>query len=489
MGVAMVAVEKAMELAAAAAAAINQATLDYIRTSTTGRQALDNYTAALERSKQEIAVAIADTGLYQKAAESLTEILPQLTTEIIKGIGAIEDAITIYMEYKDVIDGVVGVLQGMVPGVKSVLTILEVGKVVWDGTVQVLDSVATAIENSTTELEEQAPAIQTVTSAWDRLTGAIDDNISSTIELGREYRATAAVSEFAGNLVGFFRGTVSTTSDELEENTRLQRENNIARGEAVKDIDAITQAQQAAEKAARSATLALYEFFGMKPPGPVEKPEPPADPKIKAIRDLIAAEQEAAERRAQITAVERAETDARHEEFRQGIEERFELLNGYTVNFEDLTTRQIAKLNQLDVEEARVLGNMRGHTEDMAAGTITALAGAAGAQTSALDAVKQSVGGMLVAKGTEAIFSGTIKSAQLNPMGVIEIGAGIAAVAAGTSLGGGGGGGASPSVPPSTTPGSNQTTYTNVSMGFVGDRRAASREVADVNRNAMRRGL
>jgi phage-related tail protein len=203
--------------------------------------------------------------------------------------------------------------------------------------------------------------------------------------------------------------------------------------------------------------------------------------------------EDAAREQARIEAAQRRETDQRHEEFREQIEEKFQLLNGYTVAFEDLTTRQIARLNQLSTEETRFLGNMRGHTEDLAAGTIAALAGAAGAQTSALDAVKESVGQMLIAKGTEAIYSGTIKSVQLNPLGPLEIAAGVTAIAAGSSMSGKGAGaaagaGASPSVP-STTPGESMTQYTNVSFGFVGDRRQIGRDVADAQEDARRRGL
>jgi phage-related minor tail protein len=58
MGVAMKVVEKAMEMAGVAVAAINETTVSYIRTTERGRNSLDSYTDALERSKHQIAIAI-----------------------------------------------------------------------------------------------------------------------------------------------------------------------------------------------------------------------------------------------------------------------------------------------------------------------------------------------------------------------------------------------------------------------------------------------
>jgi hypothetical protein len=176
------------------------------------------------------------------------------------------------------------------------------------------------------------------------------------------------------------------------------------------------------------------------------------------------------------------------EAFKTDIEQRFELLHGYSMAYEEMTNKQIQNTARMTDDQAKAVGFARETLAQAGAASVAALASAAGEGKSAADALKAVIGSELINVGTAAIFKGAIKTAGGNPMGLLEAAAGAAAVAAGTAMGGGGGG-ASPSVPPSTTPGSNQTTYTNVSMGFVGDRRAASREVADVNRNAMRRGL
>jgi hypothetical protein len=498
MGVAMVAAEKAMELAAAAAAAINQATIDYIRTSQAGRAAIDGYTDALERSKQEIAKAIADTGLYQKAAEGLTQILPQLTEEIVKGIGAIEDAVIIYMEYKDVIDGVVGVLQNMIPGLQSVLTILEAGKVVWNGTVQALDYVATAIETNTTELEQQAPAVDTATTAWDRLTGALNNNLESTIQIGQQYRATAAVSELAGNIVGFFRGTVRTTTDEIDnQNTSLSRSTRL-HDDHTEAVDTAAQAQAGLAAAMQITARATQQA------------------EQAAIRESERMQQEAA-RREEILAQYRAdrqreirqqsfdETQAALEdslaELLDPAQERMNMLFGggdldeLMERTDKFSNRLTTNLLNMSDEGAASLGVLNTAMNDLAGGFGAAFGEALMSGERVDKALKKSLAGMLSSLGQTYLAQGAalLIPPPFNPIGNPAAGGTMIGVG-GAMLGlsaafGGGGGKKSPSTPASTTPGQTQTQYTSVNFGFVGDRRAAGREVADVQEDARRRGL
>jgi hypothetical protein len=187
-------------------------------------------------------------------------------------------------------------------------------------------------------------------------------------------------------------------------------------------------------------------------------------------------------------AQEEADRATSLEAFKTDIEQRFELLHGYSMAYEEMTNKQIQNTARMTDDQAKAIGFARETIAQAGAASVAALAAAVGEGKSAADALKAVIGQELVNVGTAAIFKGAIKTAGGNPMGLAEAAAGVAAVAAGTAMGGGGGG-ASPSVAPSTTPGSNQTTYTNVSMGFVGDRRSAAREVADVQRDAMRRGL
>lgn len=503
MGVAMVAAEKAMELAAAAAAAINQATIDYIRTSQAGRAAIDGYTDALERSKQEIAKAIADTGLYQKAAEGLTQILPQLTEEIIKGIGAIEDAVIIYMEYKDVIDGVVGVIQNMIPGLQSVLTILDAGKVIWDGTVQALDYVATAIETNTTELEQQAPAVDTATTAWDRLTGALNNNLESTIQIGQQYRATAAVSELAGNIVGFFRGTVTTTTEAIDDqNTSLSRSTRL-HDDHTEAVDTAAQAQAGLAAAMQITARATQQA------------------EQAAIRESERMQQEAA-RREEILAQYRADRqrEIRQQSFDEAqtaledslaelldpAQERMNMLFGGG-DLEELMERTGKFSNKLTTfllnmsdEGASALGVLNTAMNDLAGGFGAAFGEALMSGERVDKALKKALAGMLSSLGQTYLAQGAalLIPPPFNPLGN-PVAGGVMLGVGGTMLGlsaawGGIGGGEkakkSPSTPAaSTTPGQSQTQYTNVSFGFVGDRRAAGREVADVQEDARRRGL
>jgi hypothetical protein len=190
-----------------------------------------------------------------------------------------------------------------------------------------------------------------------------------------------------------------------------------------------------------------------------------------------------------------AERQAREEEaraesleaFKTDIEERFELLHGYSLAYEEMTNKQIQNTAKMTDDQAKALGGAKTAFAEIGAASVAALAAAAGEGKSAADALKAVIGQELVARGTAAIFDGAIKIAGGNPMGFAIAAAGTAAVVAGTAMGASKG--ASPSTPPSTTPGESMTQYTSVNFGFVGDRRAAGREVADVQENAQRRGL
>ena len=185
-----------------------------------------------------------------------------------------------------------------------------------------------------------------------------------------------------------------------------------------------------------------------------------------------------------------AEEEAAREEsleaFRTDLEERFELLNGYSLAYEDMTSRQIQNTAKMTDDQAKLIGGAKTMFAEVGAASVAALASAAGEGKSAADALKAVIGQELVSRGTAAIFDGAIRIASGNPMGFGIAAAGAAAVTAGVAMGASKG--ASPSSPASTTPGENMTQYTSVSFGFVGDRRAAGREVAEVQENANRRG-
>ena len=544
MGVAMVAVEKAMELAAAATAAINQATLDYIRSSQAGRASIDAYTDALERSKQEIAVAIADTGLYQKAAQSLAEFLPKLTTEVIKGIGAIEDTITIYMEYKGVIDGVVSVIQKMIPGLQSVLDIIAASKIVWDGTVQVLDSVATSIRESTTEVEEQTPAIQTATSAWDLLTDAMDDNIDSAINVGREYRAVAAVSNLAGNLVSFFRPSLRAQEEaanaaaaasaayatQMEAEAQALRALVAARNSADDQVQSQIQAvladdsievRIARERLLNQATDEQIQYLLAIWRTEDRAREQRTRDEAEAARESVRIQAEA-NRQLEMLAQHRAnrEREIRTQSFDEAqlaledslaelldpAQQRMDMIFGGG-NLDELMERTGKFSNRLTTdllnmsdEGAAALGTLNMAMNDMAGGFGAALGSALMSGDRLDKALKKSVAGMLSSLGQTylAMGAGLLIPPPFNPLGnpvaggvMIGVGGGMLGLSAAFGgIGGGEKGKKSPSTAaPSSMPGQSQTTYTNVSFGFVGDRRAAGREVADVQEDARRRGL
>lgn len=159
------------------------------------------------------------------------------------------------------------------------------------------------------------------------------------------------------------------------------------------------------------------------------------------------------------------------------------------------------KNNLADMSEdgAASLGVLNGAMNDMAGGFGQALGSALMSGERVDKALKKALAGVLSSLGQTYLAQGAalLIPPPFNPLGNPAAGGvmlGVGGLMLGLSaafggIGGGGGGGKkSPSVAASTTPGSNQTTYTSVSFGFVGDRRAAGREVADVQENANRRG-
>jgi hypothetical protein len=115
----------------------------------------------------------------------------------------------------------------------------------------------------------------------------------------------------------------------------------------------------------------------------------------------------------------------------------------------------------------------------------------------------KSIGDFMAKKGQALLVQGGVDLAlslfnpKLGPQGGAEIAGGAALIAAGKGLGGiaksgkGGGGGSPAKAAPASSAGSvkNVTLNSSVSMGFVGDRRSAARELQSINENTASRGL
>jgi len=110
-------------------------------------------------------------------------------------------------------------------------------------------------------------------------------------------------------------------------------------------------------------------------------------------------------------------------------------------------------------------------------------------------ALKKALGQELIQRGGALIAQGIGNAIALNPIGALQIAGGGSMVAAGAKLGASGGGGsggtpAAKSTPPAaTTNTQNVTINQQTQFGFVGDRRAATREIEEINRRSMDRGL
>jgi len=107
-------------------------------------------------------------------------------------------------------------------------------------------------------------------------------------------------------------------------------------------------------------------------------------------------------------------------------------------------------------------------------------------------ALRKALGQEMVIKG-QALFAEGAATVIANPAkGALQIAGGIALQAAGRGFangGGGGGGGRSNAAPRQAVTNQDITFIQQTQFGFVGDRRAATREIENINREALERGL
>lgn len=354
---------------------------------------------------------------------------------------------------------------------------------------------------NTAELQEQL-----------RILPALADHTEAVVLSAEAHgRVLTRVSELAGAIVGFFQSTPAAEETGVGRTIGgIRREAeaaNIALNQLAGSNDAmfarlfadseglqltpeLSALYREATEEQRTFLLGLWEQQDDYLEAEAERRREAAEQERLQLEADQASLQQHLDEQARLTQERMAREEAARAEnlavFKSDIEERYELLHGYSLAYEEMTNQQIQNTARMTDNQAKAIGDTRTAMAEIGAASVTALAKAAGEGTSAADAIKAVIGQELVSRGTGAIFDGAIKLAGGNPMGAALMAAGTAAVAAGTAMGATKG--ASPSVPSSTTPGETQTQYTSVSFGFVGDRRAAGREVAEVQENANRRG-
>lgn len=329
----------------------------------------------------------------------------------------------------------------------------------------------------------------------------------------------ASISDFAGGLVGWFQRLGETSEENVE---RVSSSVNRVR----QDIEALVRARNTLEDSLdqrlarvleddsleqRTARQNLYiqataeqqafllQLWEQEDTAAEERLqrelEREQERKNKLIGDSEALQAHLDEQ-ARITADRMAREEAIRsqnlEAFKSDIEARYEMLHGFSISYEEMTNKQIQNISKLTDNQSKALGFTRTSFAEIGAASVTALATAAGEGKSAVDALKATIGQELVARGTAAIFDGVIKTAQGNPMGLAITAAGTAAVAAGAALGASGAKTTATKKSPSTArqpaPGRNSDVSVMNNFGFVSDRRAVAREVADTTRTAVRRG-
>ncbi len=175
-------------------------------------------------------------------------------------------------------------------------------------------------------------------------------------------------------------------------------------------------------------------------------------------------------------------------------EEKMEELNNLVL-FEEERNRikqeGLAKLQRAEEEaQAKLTNSVVGGAQSLA-NALVAVEGKSAKERRQM--LKKSLGQELIQRGGALVATGIGNAIALNPKGALEIAGGVSMIAAGAKLSGGGGGGGrggartAPRV--EQAPVQNVTFNQNTQFGFVGDRRASSRELEEINKRSVDRGL
>lgn len=197
---------------------------------------------------------------------------------------------------------------------------------------------------------------------------------------------------------------------------------------------------------------------------------------------------------------------AEQDKWAQGIEENSaRVLAGKQAELDGLMKLQESEIAQqiatkdklIAIEEERQAASdeRRAQLTSSLQGTANALASIEGKTAKERkEAAKKAIGGVLTAEGGGLVAQGIGNLIALNPIGALQIAGGASMIAAGKKLGAGsaGGGGGAASAPASVPAqniqaGSSTTINPVVNFGFVGDRRAAYRDVEEANRRGAER--
>jgi hypothetical protein len=152
------------------------------------------------------------------------------------------------------------------------------------------------------------------------------------------------------------------------------------------------------------------------------------------------------------------------------------------------------KLNAAMEEQRKKMTNLTvGAAQSLEKAILAVSSGSAKERKKAL---KKALGQELLSRGGALVAQGIGNAIALNPIGALQIAGGASMIAAGAKLGGGGGGGkgggapAARSTPAAATSNTQNITYNQqTQFGFVGDPRAATRQIEELNRKSMDRGL
>lgn len=360
-----------------------------------------------------------------------------------------------------------------------------------------------------------------------QLAGAKSDEFAVRLTMGLQDAisgATRTMADFAQTLLDFAGPMLGPLGDELQvfvdsidgvaeaqENytqtlaeehahvvaniTRLEGELRAAQDsglETVNDLqtayDALTVTREGLNAAIEDGTIAMHASSEAESSGGSGTGSGEPDEEVKLLSDVLA--EQAVVRKAAGFALLEAQ---RLEQERQ-LEAQAEFLAAQQMAEEEAFAIRQASVRRQQAELKELRDKHTAIATDGAKSLQSALlAVSVGTAKQRKAALKKALGQELIQRGGALIAQGIGNAIALNPKGGFEIAGGASMVAAGAKLSGGGGGkGGSPTA--NTTPPSSTTNTTNITynqstqFGFVGDRRAAIKELEEINQGSQDRG-
>jgi hypothetical protein len=455
----------------------------------------------------------------QEARESADASIEQANTYLARSIALQRDSLGLYSEEESL-------LSGRVETSQLRMRYMEQESVQLDIQNMLLAGISEAEIARVTQMKFQAWYTGQTANELERwLDTAPQINQELLVTSEQMGNINAQISDFAGGLVGWFQRLGATSEENVE---RVSRSVSRVRT----DIEALIRTRNSLEDSldARLARVLeddslelrisrqnLYIQSTAEQQALLlqiwEREDIAADERVQAeeerIRQRLQAEQEAQRQRDEIRQRDVQSIEASLAETQAYLERELALFDEANQNkmnlvfgggeFEELSGKMQTSLMNMSEEGASALGVLNGSMTDMASGFASSLGSALMSGERVDKALQKALGGMLSSLGQTYLAQGAalLIPPPFNPLGnpaagatMMTLGGSMLGLAA--AFGAVGGGSKTSKKSPSTPKANEAGKSSNVSVmnnfGFVSDRRAVARDVADTTRTAVRRG-